>query len=445
MTVFNIPGLIEGDQLAIDRNKNEIDKAFVKCPVSIVLFVFGAQGGRIRDEDIVAFKALDKAYNLNRDSLCFLVNDLPTDYLRTNPNYEAQTILVLERLLGITHIRIAFTSRIDTDNTGLREKMRLAIIRVTLHRRSKDIVNRVENLLTDHSRHRIDESPYKDETEQFHCHRADEVPEYLRRDHIHCGYRMDYSLTLAAKSILWPGHNEFWNIHSHLWPSLYFIYLALDTLYWNSEAHHFSPSDTFILGMFLLAGITTYTTSTLWHTFGCHSQPLYHNLLLCDYTGIIFLIGSSFFPPLFYAYRLHPTLMIGYMTTITTLCIGLVALVFIPSLSSYSKLRSNLFVGTAAFGIIPMVHAVQILPLDFAMLFIQRIFIMFLLFAIGFLFYSTGFPECLFPGRFDYFIQSHTIWHLFTFLAPLYHFHTCYLSFMNQPSAAATIIHSIVL
>lgn len=51
VSVFNIPGLVESDQAAIERNKAEIDKAFKSCPYCMVLWVFGVgDGGRIRGE-----------------------------------------------------------------------------------------------------------------------------------------------------------------------------------------------------------------------------------------------------------------------------------------------------------------------------------------------------------------------------------------------------------
>ncbi|CAF5057777.1 unnamed protein product, partial [Rotaria sp. Silwood1] len=86
--VFNIPGLIEADQEAVDRNKTEIYKAFQQRPNSIVAFVFtGGSGGRIRDEDVVAFKAIHAAYNFQPESLLLIVNDLP---LNRSPKYEGE-------------------------------------------------------------------------------------------------------------------------------------------------------------------------------------------------------------------------------------------------------------------------------------------------------------------------------------------------------------------
>jgi len=121
VSIFNIPGLVENNQEAIERNKTEIGKAFIERPFSIILYVFGNNGGRILDEDTVAFQALDSAYELKRESLCFLVNDLPKK--RTNPNYEAETTLLLKELLKIDPIRVGFTSRLDdTDDKKSAER-----------------------------------------------------------------------------------------------------------------------------------------------------------------------------------------------------------------------------------------------------------------------------------------------------------------------------------
>ncbi|CAF4105185.1 unnamed protein product, partial [Rotaria sp. Silwood1] len=76
--VFNVPGLIEYDQEIIERNKMEIQKAFDQCPNSIIASVFGAGvGGRIVDQDIVAFNALKDAYQFQPDSLIFIINNIP--------------------------------------------------------------------------------------------------------------------------------------------------------------------------------------------------------------------------------------------------------------------------------------------------------------------------------------------------------------------------------
>ncbi|CAF1208722.1 unnamed protein product [Rotaria sp. Silwood1] len=89
--VFNIPGLIEAEQEAVDRNKTEIYKAFQQRPNSVVAFVFnGGSGGRIRDEDVVAFKAINDVYHFEPEALLLIINDLPHD---RSPKYEGGTAM----------------------------------------------------------------------------------------------------------------------------------------------------------------------------------------------------------------------------------------------------------------------------------------------------------------------------------------------------------------
>jgi hypothetical protein len=109
--VFNIPGLIEADQEAVDRNKAEIYKAFQQRPNSVVAFVFtGGSGGRLRDEDVIAFKSINDAYHFDSESLLLIINDLPNDRSR---KYEGETSMKLERLIEIPNVRICFLDRIS--------------------------------------------------------------------------------------------------------------------------------------------------------------------------------------------------------------------------------------------------------------------------------------------------------------------------------------------
>ncbi|CAF1302717.1 unnamed protein product [Rotaria magnacalcarata] len=79
LNIYNLPGLIEANADRIDSNKREIQKAFAQCPNSIALFVWGHNNGRIQNDDIIAFNALNKAYQFPPRSLAFVVNNLPAN------------------------------------------------------------------------------------------------------------------------------------------------------------------------------------------------------------------------------------------------------------------------------------------------------------------------------------------------------------------------------
>ncbi|CAF4031194.1 unnamed protein product, partial [Adineta steineri] len=93
-----MPGLIEANQDRIEMNKCQIEKAFVERPTSLIFYVFGQQNGRIRDEDVVAFNALNKAYPLKLESLVLIVNGLVKD---RSEGHEGEVTVLLEKLIGV--------------------------------------------------------------------------------------------------------------------------------------------------------------------------------------------------------------------------------------------------------------------------------------------------------------------------------------------------------
>ncbi|CAF1657935.1 unnamed protein product [Adineta ricciae] len=96
LTIFNIPGLIEASQERIDLNKKEIDRAFALRPNSIIVFIFGQQNGRIKDEDVTAFNAINTAYPFKPESLVLVINGIPK---KRPSDYEGEAIVLLQQLL----------------------------------------------------------------------------------------------------------------------------------------------------------------------------------------------------------------------------------------------------------------------------------------------------------------------------------------------------------
>ncbi|KAN0038160.1 hypothetical protein ACTA71_000332 [Dictyostelium dimigraforme] len=257
----------------------------------------------------------------------------------------------------------------------------------------------------------------------------EEAPEHLKREFILNGYRVDFSYFLCLKSVVIFGHNDFANIHSHLIPALFFMYTLWGMLTGSSSGYNdystFDNGDKLVFTIFIGAAITTYILSFLYHTFGCHSLCTYSKLLVCDYLGIILLIGSSFFPPLYYSFKQnHIGLMIFYMGSITMLCLFLAIMVLIPSLSDKNTLRNTLFCLTALFGIVPSIHTLFIYPIQEVSYFLLRLLGMFLIYGTGLLFYIYRIPESLIPGYFDSIVTSHSVWHFFTAYATFFSLNT---------------------
>ena len=132
LAIFNIPGLIEAEQERIDLNKIEIDKAFRERPDSVVIFVFGHQNGRIRDEDVVAFSAINAAYPFQPESLMLVVNTLPKQRPK---DYEGATLVLLQKLLKNTKVNssnVCFLDAIDPNSMQEKQNLKENLLKVCL-------------------------------------------------------------------------------------------------------------------------------------------------------------------------------------------------------------------------------------------------------------------------------------------------------------------------
>lgn len=130
--VFNIPGLIEAEQQLINKNKIEIEKAFEIEPNSVIIYVFGNQGGRIRNEDVIAFNALNKAYSFQPKSLILVINNLPKD---REKDYEGETIMRLRQWvhLDTSFQNFCFLDGINKSNAVERIRLRDQLLQAAMY------------------------------------------------------------------------------------------------------------------------------------------------------------------------------------------------------------------------------------------------------------------------------------------------------------------------
>jgi len=224
-------------------------------------------------------------------------------------------------------------------------------------------------------------------------------------------------------------HNETINIWSHLIGLFYFIYLMFQSVFFSDL--HSGISTKLVLVVFLISAQVCFLGSSVYHLFNCHSEEVLMKVTRFDYSGISLLISGSFFPPIFFAFYCHPFWQILYLGTISVLGIagitcGLFEFYHRPS---FNSIRILSVVGTAASGVVPIIHAYS-QKLDNMNLLSDssittNLFYMYLLYSIGLLFYVTKMPESIWKGKFDIYFNSHQLWHLFVLLATLVHFQNC--------------------
>lgn len=181
--------------------------------------------------------------------------------------------------------------------------------------------------------------------------------------------------------------------------------------------------------------------SAIYHTFSCKSEHHCDYFLSFDLFGIALSLLAIYISGIYYAFWCEQHLQNFYLSTITFIFVMAMVLQ-IPSLKVNSHVKMLVFVGWAAYGVLPTLHwaiymggfenpivAVIVTQntvfltnfLDFQLLF-PRVVGMYVISGTAFLIYLTKVPERFYSGKFDYFGHSHQWWHLFV-VAALYYWH----------------------
>jgi len=192
--------------------------------------------------------------------------------------------------------------------------------------------------------------------------------------------------------------------------------------------------------VFLLTAIFCLLCSAIYHAFSCISDKANQFLRRFDYAGISILITGSCFPVYVYGFYCQPIYSQIYLSII-----GFVSLiVFFISLTEkihqpeYNTLKSIMYGALGIFAAVPAFHLVYLNTtadgindnLDFMPSYPYYLTMGFSYLG-GLAIYASKFPENCLPGKFDFWGQSHQIWHLcvisgivFTYLGAFDNYYT---------------------
>ncbi|KAF8960327.1 hemolysin-III related-domain-containing protein [Flammula alnicola] len=283
----------------------------------------------------------------------------------------------------------------------------------------------------------------------------DELEEWQKdNEYITHGYRrLQYSWRGCFTSVFAYLHNETINIHSHLWGAFLFVYF-LATYHPHYVEFHSTTTwkDAAVIGLFLFSAILCLAASAFYHTSGCHSKEVTSHCHAYDYSGIIILIVGSFFPSIYYGFYCHSHIQKLYLAAMTSAGLGAAYIVLNPEYAkpTHRGARTTVFIALGLGAIVPVTH--MFLTHDFYALVTEMgitwLLISGALYIGGALLYPSNLcfpflrcsanriPERLAPGRFDYFMASHQIFHVCVVLAALAHYQgvlTCLQYRMSQP------------
>lgn len=252
------------------------------------------------------------------------------------------------------------------------------------------------------------------------CH-FNALPKWLQdNDFLHRGHRPPLpSFKLCFQSIF-RLHTETGNIWTHGLGALIFVVLFIYSMSTLGEHHTFV--DRFMFGIFFVAAITCLSFSMVFHTCSCHSPRVAKFFSKLDYCGISIQIIGSMIPALYYGFYDNQAMYVTYITVGIILCAVSITISLWDKFSEpkFRPLRTIVFLAFGLSNIVPGIH--WFLVLDSHLIGAFCLFVLQgLIYVVGALLYAVRIPERFFPGKCDYWFQSHQLFHILVVTAAIVH------------------------
>lgn len=252
------------------------------------------------------------------------------------------------------------------------------------------------------------------------------LPGWLKdNDFLVKGHRPPLNSFWACFKSIFRIHTETGNIWTHLIGFLAFVMVA--TYFLTRPSVEVQWREKAVFSAFFAGAILCLGFSWVFHTVYCHSERVGRIFGKLDYCGIALLIVGSFVPWLYYSFYCRQSPQIIYLTLIVVL--GIVSIIVSMwdkfGEPKYRPLRAGVFVALGLSGVVPAVHYIITEGFYHAWNFaaLGWLFLMAFLYIAGAAIYAARIPECIWPGKFDIWFQSHQIFHVFVVAAAFIHFH----------------------
>lgn len=253
---------------------------------------------------------------------------------------------------------------------------------------------------------------------------AKEVPPEFRDIGVLYGYRYpnlsfyDCLLSLCAL------HNETFNAWTHV------VSCALFALYTNtiSQRLDLSKTENQAVLCLLLSCMVFTIFSALAHLFNCMSNTIRNICFMVDYLGIsiyayaVCLANKTYVLPLSWRGSIYDDWFITVMSVLCSVTVAVICITRFMPRTRFTKCLRLMAIGLPyVAGMSPCVLTIfychQEYDCESAPLYKQH----FIANIVAVIFYAGHIPEILFPGYFDIFFQSHSMFHVFVALAAYYH------------------------
>lgn len=260
-----------------------------------------------------------------------------------------------------------------------------------------------------------------------------EVPEQFREPGILSGYRQPGMSFREILRSLFSLHHETFNVWSHLVPCFLFTFYTWSQLeeYKRVEFHPF-------LGL-LLASILYSFGSALAHLFNAMSTFAHHVCFMVDYSTIAFYtFGAAIANQ---AYAFPPSWKGGYLDQYFIHGMFIICLTFNYVLCWSRFVEERKWMKLMRIGPAFSCFICAMLPCICRALYHDELdashatgyhFNCIMLYIASALIFGSHVPDVLFPGWFDIFFQSHTIFHITISAGSLFHLRGIQIDMMHK-------------
>ena len=246
-----------------------------------------------------------------------------------------------------------------------------------------------------------------------------------KNEHLKRGYRNNHNTMLKIlKSLITP-HNDLLNIWTHFFPVLFFFIYIL-YFYFTTKKENITLIPMYL---YFFASLFLFICSSFYHLLRAHSFNKYVLFRKMDYLGIATAIYFMSISCYYYGFYFSSHLIICYTFIQTVGFFGMLFFILNQGLKKYFHLAEILFIVIGVSNLLPFIHAIilgtlangqnEYIDINYELFLIVLEWISFF---IGFLFFSTHFPECKYPRTFDIWFNSHTIWHIWVNISMSIHF-----------------------
>lgn len=239
------------------------------------------------------------------------------------------------------------------------------------------------------------------------------------------GYRIHHNMVDCIGSIF-KIHNETFNIWSHIIAFVTFV--ATAALVYTDRTYTTFASN-WVVYLYLAAAINCFVSSSIYHTYNCHSHDVANFVFKIDLLGIVLVLLSGAIGTQHFMFHEFPDIRRGYIIfyIVLSTLIVLISNVSCCKQEKLNLLRIFLVILLFASAFLSSIHWALIADMKEVEAITPYYLMGYVAIYVGFVFYFSKFPECSFQHRIiDIYFQSHTIWHYCVYLAAISYYVTMY-------------------